>query len=133
MSESMSKADREQLYTDFLRTEGYLPELEKDEQVVFKKGNLTYVIVISEDADYFQIIVPPFWPIESEAERVQARMAAHVANAETKVAKVYFHEDDTWASVQMFCKPPESFKPVFGRCISVLEHAVETFVKQMKA
>ena len=120
------------MYTDFLRTEGYLPELELDEQVVFKKGNRFYVMVVAEDADYFQIIVPGFWPIENEAERVQARVAAHAANAETKVAKIYFYEDDTWASVQLFCIPPESFKPVFGRCISALEHAVETFVKNMR-
>lgn len=133
MTPPMSKADREQMYTEFLRAEGYLPDLEKDERVVFEKGDQAYVILISEDDDYFQILMPPFWPIESEAERVKAVRVADAVNSETKVAKIYFHEDNTWVTVQMFCIPPQSFKPVFGRCMSVLEHAVESFVKQMKA
>ena len=132
MSEPMSKEAREELYTDFLRAEGYLPDLEKDGSVVFEKGDKSYVVVVDDDAEFFQVMAP-IWKIHDEAERVKARRAAHEVMGSTKVAKLYVYEDDICVAVELFCIPPEAFKRVFGRCMASLEYAREQFVKRMKA
>ena len=132
MAEPLNKAQREELYTHFLKTEGYLPDLERDDAVMFKKGDGTYFIPVDDDADFFQIM-RPFWPIESEEERAKAARVANQVNARAKVAKLYFLDNDTWVSVQLLCAPPEAFQPAFGKCMASVEYAVEQFVAGMRA
>ena len=38
MASNQSVAEREQMYTEYLRGEGYRPDLEQDGSVGFKKG-----------------------------------------------------------------------------------------------
>lgn len=129
----MSKQQRAQMYKDFLSEEGYAPKLDEDGDVAFKCEGLNYLILIDEDDDeYFHLVFPGFWPIESEAEREQVLQAAAQATANTKVAKVFPVRDTTWAAIEMFCDPPESFKPVFRRSMSALRAGVQSFVDKMR-
>ena len=132
MPESMSKAEREKFYTDFLTTEGYLPEKEMDDFVGFRKGNMGFVIPVDDDVDYVSIM-SPFLEIKPDTDVAKAIHVGHEVMATTKVAKVYIAENTVWVAVEILCRPPEALKSVFGRCMVSLEWAAEQFQERMKA
>ncbi len=130
----MDKKQRAKMYHDFLEEEGYSPTIDSDGDVIFKSEGRTYAILIDErDEDFFRIVFPNFWPIENSQERQKVEQAALQATAETKVAKVFPVRENVWASIEMFCSPPEVFKAVFARSMSALRAAVGTFAEKMAA
>jgi len=131
----MGKKERAKLYMDYLTAEGYRPYIDEDGDVVFKSEGLTYYITIdANDEEYFRLVLPNFWRIESGEELAAALYAANHATMTTKVAKVYVRSDgkDTMAAIEMFVKPPENFKFIFSRAMSALKTAVNDFVSIMR-
>ena len=129
----MSKAERIQNFEAFLKEEGYAPILDADGDLVFKCEGRTYLILLEDnDEEFFRIVFPNFWRIESPAEREAVQRAALQATAETKVAKVYPLGDNTWATIEMFCPTVEEAKPVFERSMNALHAAVALFVEEMR-
>lgn len=129
----MNKTELGRMYVDYLRNEGYAPEIDSDGDVKFKKEGKFYFILISDkDPEFFRLVFPGFWSIESESERARVEKAAQHATDKTKVAKVLPVKDNTWALIEMFCSPPESFKPVFERSMNALQTAVATFAEKMR-
>jgi hypothetical protein len=128
------KTECTQVYLEYLRENGYRPQLDGDGDVVFKYEGKTFLIFVDEeDPGFFRLVFPNFWPIEDEAERVRAWQAATEATASTKVAKVFLVEDNVWASVELFMGAPSGFAAVFGRCLDAIMVGVSTFATQMKA
>lgn len=132
-TESVSKAELQSLYMEFLTEEGYKPEIDSDGDVQFKHEGRNYFIQVDEnDLEFFRLVFPNFWEIESEEERVQVLAAADVSNAKSKVSKVFTVRDNTWASIEIFVSKPELFKGVFKRSMSALQNGVANFVNKMK-
>ena len=75
---------------------------------------------------------PNFWSIESEAEREKVVHACTTATASTKVAKVFIVRDNVWATIELFCSPPEHFMSVFDRSMGALMTGVANFVEEMR-
>ncbi len=122
------------MYHAFLLEEGYSPKIDEDGDVVFKFEGGNYVILIDEDdEDYFVLLYPSFWSIESEEERAKVILAALQATTKTKVAKVLPGDDNTTAAIEMFCSPPEAIRPVFQRALRALSVAVRNFREAMLA
>jgi hypothetical protein len=121
-------------YLEFLAEEGYRPTINANGNVSFKCEGRTYVIRIDEeDEEYFELAYPNFWPIESDEERSRVMEAALAVIADNKVVKIYPEDDtNTWATIELFCSPPETFKPVFNRCLRVLRGSVNEFVATMQ-
>lgn len=129
----MNKEERAIMYRDYLAEEGYSPKIDDDGDVTFKAEGRRYFIIVDEkDDDFFRLLFPNFWSIENEEERRQVYIAACEATAETKVAKVFPVRDDTWASVEIFCSPPEMFKNVFERSLMALRASVNAFKGHMQ-
>lgn len=100
--------------------------------MIFKAEGRTYAILIDErDREFFRLVFPNFWPIESKQKRVEVEQAALQATAKTKVTKIFPVRNNVWASIEMFCSPPEVFRPVFTRSRSALRAAVGTFAEKM--
>ena len=129
---NLPKQERAEMYRSFLAEEGYSPQIDKDGDVTFKYEGGGYCIIVSEqDEEFFQLIYPNFWSIDSEAEREKVAKAALQATAKTKVAKVYPVRDNTWASIEMFCSPPDVFKAVFQRSLSAIRSSLANFKEAM--
>lgn len=129
----MNKRELADMYVRFLQSEGYHPELDKDGDVVFKSEGKVYLIIADEkDPNYFRLIFPNFWSIDSEAERQKVLVAADYATGRTKVAKVHTVQNNVWASTEMFFGKPEQFKEVFSRAMSALQASVANFVEKMR-
>ncbi|MCL6595365.1 MAG: hypothetical protein K6V73_04045, partial [Firmicutes bacterium] len=62
----MTRAQRAQGYLEFLAEEGYRPRLDADGDVVFKVEGGAYYILLDEDEEFFRLIYPNFWPLETE-------------------------------------------------------------------
>lgn len=121
------------MYRQFLAEEGYVPQIDDDGDVLFKFEGANYFIAVDEDDDqFFRVVLPNFWPIESEEERELVAAAALLATMNVKATKVFPVGDDTWASIEMFCSPPEAFKPVFLRCLRAIQAAVSNFRDAMQ-
>lgn len=131
--EKMTKAELQELYVNYLTKEGYKPSIDSDGDVVFKKEGRTYFIAVREnDLEYFTIVLPNFWEIESERERLQVLISADAANAKSKVAKVFTIRDNTWAAIELFVSGPEDFEGIFTRSLRAIDNAVNNFVDKMK-
>lgn len=129
----MSKAERTTIMQEFLQNEGYVPKLDSDGDITFKYEGGNYIIIFDDDdPEFFRLIYPAFWSIDSPEERVQVEGAALRATSQTKVAKVYLVGENTWAAIELFCPSAEAAVAVFPRSIRALRAAVNTFVADMR-
>lgn len=132
--EQAALAARRKMISDFLKVEGYVPDLTDDKMVHFKYEGGNYFIATDDpDPQFFSIVYPKFWAIESSEEYEAALRAGRKATERTKVAKVFPIENDTWASIEIFIPDIEDVKPVFQRLLRALKSAVETFKAEMRA
>lgn len=123
------------MYLNYLKKEGYLPEIDSDGDVLFKKEGKSYFIDVEaqlEDPNYFRIILPNFWSIENDIERLEVLVAADQVNSTIKIIKVYTVKDNTWASAQIFISNREDFQEFFPRLMSILSGGVELFANKMR-
>ncbi len=124
----MTASERAELYRNFLAEEGYAARIDDDGDVVFKCEGMTFFISADEDdEEFFRLICPNFWGIDSEEARDRVVHAAAAVNSSIKVAKVYPVRDSTWASVEMYCSPPDAVLPVLLRAIRTLHSVVTQF------
>jgi len=131
----MNKQQKTEMYLAYLRRRGYNPELDEDGDINFKKEGGIYLIFPDDtDDEYFSIVYPNFWKVESDAERTRALTACNLAIRVSKVVKVFLRQDskNIWAAVEVFVVKPENFEEVFDRLMSALRNGVTTFADEMK-
>jgi hypothetical protein len=132
-SAAVSKQYMQNMYSQFLRSEGYMPELDKDGDVLFKVEGLIYFIqVFEDDPEHFRLVLANIWPVKSEYEKQQVLAAANHANTRSKAAKITLVDDNVWVSIEQFVAQPEDFKATFRRCLSALQNGMRTFVNKMR-
>ncbi|MEK8016873.1 MAG: hypothetical protein VSS75_008390 [Candidatus Parabeggiatoa sp.] len=130
-----SKEQLQLMYMLYLKREGYLPEIDSDGDIKFKKEGYTYLIDVRAQADdpqYFRIIRPNLWSIDNDIERLEVLVAADYVNSDIKVVKLYTVKDHVWATVEIFISNQEDFKTIFSRLMSVLSGGVENFATKMR-
>jgi hypothetical protein len=129
----MSKSELQQMYISYLRDEGYQPSIDSDGDIAFKtEGRTFYIIVYDDDLEYFYILFPNFWEIESEAERGQVAEAASYVNRTTKLVSVFMtNHDDTSISASILVSKPEDFKNHFQRMVGLIFTARRKFIDEM--
>lgn len=128
----MTAADRVKTIQEFLISEGYRPEVSGCYIALKHEGRRYYVAIDEENDQHYSIVFPSFWPIESDEERARALAAANKATGELKVAKVYVHDTDVWATLEAFCACPEHYLPVLLREIRAVSAAVRAFALAME-
>lgn len=134
VEKAMSKAQRIEVILEHIKSEGYVPSIDDDGDILFKcEGRSYYVILDENDEQFYRLVFPNFWTIESDEERERVIRAAVQASAKTKVAKIFPVKDDTWASIELFLSGPEEFSGVFARSLSALQSAVRTFRESIQS
>lgn len=130
----MNKAARIEQFAEFLRSEGYLPNIDKDGDIVFKFEGGTYLVIVDDaDSQYFRILFPSFWAIESPSERTKAEQVAYRVTTDTKVAKVYLVSDNTWAAIEAFYASIDHAQAAFPRSMQALRSITRSFADGMRA
>lgn len=122
----------QEMYLDFLSGEGMEGSIDQDGDVQFRYNDRTYFIEVNEDDnEFFRVVLPNIWPIESVSEGLAVVQACDEVNRTMKCAKAYVTNDDVWIAVELFVARPDAFKGVFTRCMSAIEQGLETFVEEM--
>ena len=132
--QSTNQSSKADMYVQFLTDEGYAPKIEQGGLVAFKKEGRLYLIIVDEkDEQYFRIMFPNFWHLESDDERKRALIACDHANTISKVTKLTLAEDNVCGNIELFLGGIAEFKAVFARSMSALEFGVNAYIQSMKA
>jgi hypothetical protein len=125
----MTKTDS---YLEYLRQEGYRPELDNDNDIVFKHERITFVLFANEDDEaYFKLMIPFFWKLESAEETDRAIRFMNQLNTEYKAAKFCPTGDNVSVFAECFYDQPDQYKPVFARYVDLLATAMREFRQLM--
>ena len=123
------------MYVEYLKSEGYSPTMDKDGDVVFKyEGGAYFILVNEDDPQFFLVIYPTFWELDSEREKALARKVALEVTNSTKGAKVFLDRQETNVSInaETLLKNPEDFKDVFPRILNMISSARKKFIEGMR-
>ncbi|MCS7017577.1 MAG: YbjN domain-containing protein [Cytophagales bacterium] len=121
------------LCMDYLREEGYVPKLDSDGDVVFKYEGKFFIVTTDEkDEQFLRVVMPNFWQIESERERLLALQVANQVNERIKVTKVVVKANNhVWAMAEQFIDSTPDLEDFFKRTLRVLTAAADEFAQRM--
>lgn len=122
------------MYVGFLNGKGFAKvRVDDDGDVEFRDENFGFYISVSEkDPEFFQLVLPGIWELESPEERARALVAVSDTNRQVKAAKLFVVENNVWISVEMFVEKPEAFMAVFDRSKNTLVGAARIFARAMR-
>jgi hypothetical protein len=130
---AQSEATLQRMYIKFLKEKGYETSIDDDGDVNFVYDDRTYFIEVNEDdLEFFRLVLPNIWPIESELEEIEVFEACNKANYKVKTAKAYATDDDVWIATEVFLRQPEDFEAIFERSLEVIDYCVDVFVEAME-
>lgn len=115
---NMNKRD---VYMEVLREEGYLPKLDTDGDIRFKKEGTEFWLFINEDDEtYFQLVLPLF-QVDEETEMGSTVAAASAVTGQIKAAKVLVTGSGLCvATIEQFLTSPSDLSVLLERYLSVL-------------
>ena len=121
--EKYTKEQLQKMYSDFLAEEGYRPRLDSDGDVKFKHDGRFYFIPTSTgDQNFFTIVLPNIWPIESQEEFERVLKASNYSNSKSKASKVFTIQNNVWISTEQYLTSPDKFKDIFETSIGALDN-----------
>jgi len=122
------------LYYDYLQTEGFRPEVNEQNDVVFKQEGKTYVISVDEeDNQFLRVIYPNFWTLTDNEDMLRAMAMSNAVNSRIKVGKIIVVNNQVWAVAEMFIDSTPELSDFLPRLLHILRHTADTFGTLMKA
>lgn len=108
----------------YLRTEGYAPYIDEDNDLCFKKeGELYWFDLALKDPFYVELHRSGF-TVEG-TNKALLLMAANEVNLNRRCVKASMGEKSVSFTIEMFCKNAAQFTSVFKRCMSALDDGYE--------
>jgi hypothetical protein len=134
LSAQTTKDQLQNMYLEYLTEQGYLPDIDEDGDIKFKyEGGTYYILVFETDLQYFELVYPNFWEIESQEELDMVKTVISYVNRSTKIAKIYLNsrEDNVSVSAESLLTSPEDFKNCFSRLLSIIKSGRDKFRTEM--
>lgn len=127
-----TRGDMQQRYLRYLQQQNFEAYIDRDGDVQFRAYGLNFFLVVDkEDLTFFRLVLPNFWPIESEIEYLTAQEACAEANRLLKGVKIYLRDNNVWLAVESFMARPDDFESFFSRGLSAARLGVSTFKDRM--
>jgi len=109
---------KQQLYTDFLKKEGYVPEALESGDIQFKFQGETFVITAAEDdPNFFKLTYYHAWD-PSSTTKVWPLL--NELNAKFKVVKVSALNNVVCLTTETLLRDPADFEALFVRCLHII-------------
>lgn len=128
-------ASRQRLYMAHLREKGYIPSIDEDGDIFFKREGSSYFIYIERnDPSFTSILLPGIASLNSDADRARAAAAVSFANSNTKVAKAYIsgsQDQLVTIAAEIYLENPNDFAVLFERLMMTIDSAKEDFRSKM--
>lgn len=125
--------EREKIILKYLKEQGYHVKVDKDGDIVFKCESMNLAIIVDDDdEDFFRLILPNFWEIESEAELDQVLLASSEINHEIKLIKITTSDMETHANVEMLITSAQDIIKIFEKSLRCIQHATYRFSEKMR-
>ncbi len=117
-------------YMQFLKVEGFMPSVDEDGDVSFKKEGNTYYLRPTNDNLYFKL--SRWLSNEEKIQDVKIHKAMNATVAEYKAVRVYATASYSgiWVEVACYLSEEDDFKTIFYRALSVVEDAVPFFKEE---
>ncbi len=122
-----------ELCIDFLKTQGYRPDVDGNGNVVFKVEGKVYIIDIDKrDGSFLRVLLPNFYEIETELEMSKALRVSNKINQSVKVGKIFIASNNhAWGLAEQFIDDTPNLEDFFQRTLNVIRKASEDFTKEM--
>ena len=123
------QALRSELY-DFLKGEGYLPEIDGDGDIAFKaEGEMHWITVSSADSSPFFVTVIRSAPYVENYDYDRVLHAADELNL-YKTVKVEANDGFAVIKSSMYLRRAAAFENVFPKLLEVMDDAYEDFIRE---
>ncbi|WP_155299224.1 hypothetical protein [Deinococcus kurensis] len=119
---------------DALSALGFAVQADAESGLTFMfEGGQYYVPAQGDDAAFYHLLFPNFWPLESDEEYGQALFACDAVNREAKLVKLHTVDGDVWAGVEALHAQPQGFVEALPRYLTFVQEAVRAFRDVMLA
>ena len=119
------------LVLDFLRKEGFLPEVAENGNVVFKYQMTTFVFFVDEnDEGFFQLAMPHIYDV-TEDNRELVLEAANRVNQSLKVMKACVVDNSVWLMFEILLDATPDVKDIMPRALSILMGSRQAFYQEL--
>jgi hypothetical protein len=113
---------------DFLKQQGFCPEIDRDNgNVVFKYQMANFLFINNdEDEDFFQLIMPGIYDV-TEDNREVVLEAINKMNSSIKVVKGATIQDGVWLFFEILLDHTPEVADIFPRALQILQGARQHF------
>ena len=112
---------------EFLRTQGFCPEVDQHGGIIFKYQMATFLFINNdEDEDFFQLTMPYIYDVTDDNRDI-ALEAANKTNSSVKVCKINVVDTSVWAVFEIFLDQTPEVKDIIPRALNCLMTARQTF------
>jgi hypothetical protein len=132
IKEDYTKEELQEVYVDYLSTEGYKPVVNEAAGFIeFKYEGSTFILTVDEtDTTYFALYVI-FWSIDGPKEYNTALSVANSVNSSVKVSKVFLAKTAAIAAVEICLPKLKDYEVIFERSLKTLHQTANQFVKEI--
>lgn len=128
-NEDETKKRLQNEYVQFLKDEGFMPTVDDDGDVKFKKEGDSYYLRPTNDNRYFRL--SKWLGNEDKIQNLKIHKSMNATIAKYKAVRIYAVSDYSGIWIEVACYLPEEdgFKLIFYRSLNVLVDA-ESFLKE---
>ena len=115
----------------FIKEEGYVPNINSNGVIEFKKEGEVHWISISKEAPFFVFFQRQGYPVggDTGVDIPFALIACNEANRKLKAAKLYCTDKNVVFTVEQYIRSSEDFKWVFYKSLEKLKEAENSFLE----
>lgn len=120
----------QQNYIQFLKEEGFMPSVDDDGDVMFKKEGSSYYMCPTDDNRYFKVC--KWLTNEDKVQNLEIHQAMINTMRRYKAVKIYATSDYSgiWVEVSCFLAEEDDFKFIFYRALDVVSAAKDSFLEE---
>lgn len=121
-----------EMVLDFLRKQGFLPEVNDKGNLVFKYQMCTFLYINNdEDEEFFQLIMPAIYDVTDENRDV-VMDAANKVNQRLKVCKAVILDDEVWLFFEILLDSSPDVSTIIPRALGILQGARQEFYQNVE-